>query len=71
MSLVQAMKDDVDDVGEVHATIEEHDAELEIRKGQVNWQLSDGYFCVATQTEEVMVGEDRVVSYRIPHGIWD
>lgn len=70
MSLLSAMKADVDEAGEVHAVIEEHDKELEIRKGQVNWHLDDGYFCVATATDEIMVGADRVVSYYVPSEIW-
>lgn len=70
MSLIQAMKDDVEEAGEVHAVIEEHDKELEIRKGQVSWHLADGYFCVATATDEVMLEADRVVSYYVPSEIW-
>lgn len=70
MPLLQAMKSDVNDAGEVHAVIEEHDDELEIRKGQVEWHLGDGYFCVATATDEVMVHADRVVSYYVPSEIW-
>ena len=69
MSIKDELKEDVEKIGELHAVIEEHDAELEIRQGQVEWY--DDCFEVDVPGHPVHVFQyDRVVSWYEPDGLW-
>ena len=71
MSIKHELQADVDQHGEVHATIEEHDAELEIRRGQVHWDTpSERCFTLRSHGELHTFQYDRVVNWYTPQDIW-
>ena len=69
MDTFDAMKTAVDDNGEVHAILEEHDKELEVRAGQLV-DVDADHFAVATRSEKYVVAKDRIVSFYVPQEIW-
>ena len=65
----EKLKADVDNVGEVHATVAEHDKQLEIRRGQVEWR-NDHFVVKAANTPRTTVAYEHVISWEIPDEIW-
>lgn len=69
--LIIQLKEDVATIGEVHAVIEEHEKDLEVREGQVTWDHpTDGSFAVETRTDYVEMPYDRVIRWYVPDGVW-
>ena len=68
-TVYERLQGDVDSYGECHATLEEHDHELEIRRGQVTW--GDDQFTLVSNGELHVFAADAVVSYYLPEAIFD
>lgn len=63
------LKNDVSDIGEVHAVIEEHDKDLEIRDGQVDWGKHQFTIDVPGHGERNFE-YDRVIDWYEPDEMW-
>ena len=61
--------EDLEEHGELHAIVEEHDDELELRLGQTDI-MEDGRIVVTSYGEEHVFHYERVVSYYKPEEIW-
>jgi hypothetical protein len=57
---------DIADHGEVHATVEGHDSEIELRIGTTRFDYNTGLLTVRTNTEQQQVALDRVISWYKP-----
>lgn len=69
---MHALRNAVEEYGEVHAVIEDEDRELEIRRGQVEWETpSSGYFAIESNGEMYTFSYDRVVYFYRPEEIWE
>lgn len=64
--LIKRLESDVQKHGEVHAVIEEHDDELEVRQGTTDFDYQDGVITVDDGTTLHRVGMDRVVRWYFP-----
>lgn len=65
-----ALEDVLDREGEVHAVLEEHDRELEIRKGQFDRQPGKATFAVHTSVGSQYIDKERLIRYYVPQEIW-
>lgn len=60
------MESDVENHGEVHAVVEEHDEEVEVRKGTSIFNYEDGVVVIDGADTLHTVGMDRFVSWYLP-----
>lgn len=65
----QSLLGDLEAHGELHAIVEEHDDELELRLGQTDI-MEDGRILVTSYGETHVFHCDRIVSYYMPEEIW-
>lgn len=64
---ISAVQKDIFDHGEVHATFEEHDAEIELRCGTTEFDYEhETISLVADSTVTERFGFDRLVSWYLP-----
>lgn len=70
MSKLELIELDVEAHGEVHATVSEHDKELEIRKGTATFCHEEGYVRVQEQYKSIVVYADEIVSWYTPMEAW-
>jgi hypothetical protein len=70
--VVEALLYNVNDHGEVHATVEEHDKELEIRQGTAYFDFKNGVIRIATERgfNDLVVSMDRIVDWYTPLEAW-
>jgi hypothetical protein len=70
--VIQALVDDLKHHGEVHATVEEHDAELEIRRGTALFDYDAGVIRLHTPTKHsnLVIGMNRIVDWYQPYSVW-
>ena len=69
--MIDELKADVSDIGEVHATVEEHDKELEIRDGQVRFDDSAELMVFDVPGHPVTkVPYSRIVDWYEPDELW-
>lgn len=64
--IVRAVLDDMRRHGEVHAVFEEHDAEVELRKGTTTFDVNKSVFRVQGPDTEYVFKFDSLVSYYKP-----
>ena len=79
MTDVQALKDAVDDHGEVHAILPEeltdkYSREIDIRQGQVEWDqyedtANDAYFTLTSHGEQYPFPYDAIIHFYKPKDI--
>lgn len=60
----------VDQWGEAHAVVDEHDQELELRRGPTEFDFENGLIYVEGPTHEVTIPMDRIVSWYAPSELW-
>ena len=64
---INSLKTDVQTHGEVHATVEEHDQEVEIRLGTVEeWDDGNGMLILSNGQTTLRIGHDRIVDWYLP-----
>ena len=66
MTLIDDLKESVDEWGEVHARVSDHDAEVEIRRGQAEFRDADGVVRVKGPDHDVYFDYDSFVSFYRP-----
>ncbi|MFC6825688.1 hypothetical protein [Halopelagius fulvigenes] len=66
MSQIDLLKADVEAHGEVHATVEEEDAEVEIRLGTATFHDDDEVLTLSNNQTDLRIGYDRIVSWYLP-----
>ena len=66
MGFIDVLEADVEQHGEVHAHVEEHDDEVEIRLGTTEFDRDNEVLRIETADTERVIGFDRIVSYYLP-----
>lgn len=71
--VIEALIADVNSHGEVHATVEEHDKELEVRRGTVYFDFKRGVIRIdtASKFDDLVVPMDRIVDWYKPYEAWE
>lgn len=70
---MKEMKDQVDEHGEVHAVVEEHDRELEVRQGMAVFDFDRGLirFFGDENKESPTVMFDSIIDWYKPKSVWE
>jgi len=65
----QELKEDVERIGEMHVSVEERNAQLEVRVGQAEFE--EDVLIVETKQDKVKVPYDSITDWDEPQQIWD
>lgn len=70
--VIKELVSDVNVHGEVHATVEEHDKELEIRQGTASFNFEKGIIKLTSEANygDTTVAMDSIVDWYKPYQIW-
>lgn len=71
--VIAELASDVNVHGEVHATVEEHDTELEIRQGTASFNYEKGIIKITSEAQygDTVVAMDSIVDWYKPYSTWD
>jgi len=66
MTFLDILESDVNEHGEVHAIVAEHDEEVEIRLGTTDFDHDNGVLRIDTADTQQVIDADEIVSYYLP-----
>jgi len=70
MTKLRLIEADVEAHGEVHATVAEHEKELEIRQGTATFAHGGNYIRIKENDKTIVVPAESIVSWYTPVEAW-
>lgn len=68
---MRQMRSDIEDHGEVHVIVDEHDGELDWRKGQTTFDFQSEVVAVYDGTTEHFFDFDNIIRWYEPYSVFD